>query len=82
MLRPTILSNSRTANAIDYTLRRWPSLIRYADYGSYPIDNNPAKNAIRLIALGRKNWLSAGSAIAGQRAAAMVTNRRPGAHTY
>jgi transposase len=72
-LRPTILGNSGTANAIDYTLRRWPSLIRYADDGRYPIDNNPAENAIRPIALGRKNWLFAGSESAGKRAAAIMS---------
>ncbi len=72
-LRPTILGNSGTANAIDYTLRRWPALIRYADNGSYPIDNNPAENAIRPIALGRKNWLFAGSETAGKRAAAIMS---------
>lgn len=72
-LRPTILGNSGTANAIDYTLRRWPALIRYADNGSYPIDNNPAENAIRPIALGRKNWLFAGSETAGHRAAAIMS---------
>ncbi len=73
VLRPTILGNSGTANAIDYTLRRWPALIRYAGNGSYPIDNNPAENAIRPIALGRKNWLFAGSESAGKRAAAIMS---------
>ncbi len=73
MLRPTILDDSGTANAIDYTLRRWPALIRYAEDGSYPIDNNPIENAIRPIALGRKNWLFAGSETAGKRAAAIMS---------
>ena len=73
VLRPKILGNSGTANAIDYTLRRWPALIRYADNGSYPIDNNPVENAIRPIALGRKNWLFAGSESAGKRAAAIMS---------
>lgn len=73
VLRPTILGNSGTAKAIDYTLRRWPALIRYADNGSFPIDNNPAENAIRPIALGRKNWLFAGSETAGKRAAAIMS---------
>ncbi len=72
-LRPTILGNSGTANALDYTLRRWPALIRYANDGSYPIDNNPIENAIRPIALGRKNWLFAGSESAGKRAAAIMS---------
>jgi len=72
-LRPQILGNSGTANAIDYTLRRWPALTRYADNGAYPIDNNPIENAIRPIALGRKNWLFAGSETAGKRAAAIMS---------
>ena len=71
-LRPQI-QGSGTANAIDYTLRRWPALVRCADNGSYPIDNNPAENAIRPIALGRKNGLFAGSETAGKRAAAIMS---------
>jgi transposase len=39
----------------------------------YPIDNNPVENAIRPIAPGRKNWLFAGSARAGERAAAIMS---------
>jgi transposase len=72
-LRPQVAGNSGTANAIDYTLRRWPALARYAEDGAYPIDNNPIENAIRPIALGRKNWLFAGSKTAGQRAAAIMS---------
>ena len=59
------------AKAIDYSLRRWPALARYATNGFYPIDNNPVENAIRPIAIGKKNWLFAGSEAAGQRAAAI-----------
>ncbi len=72
-LRSTVASNSGTANAIDYTLRRWVALTRYLDDGRYPIDNNPIENAIRPIALGRKNWLFAGSEPAGRRAAAIMS---------
>lgn len=72
-LRPTVAGNSGTANAIDYTLRRWSALARYLDDGRYPIDNNPIENAIRPIALGRKNWLFAGSETAGQRAATIMS---------
>lgn len=72
-LRPTVAGNSGTANAIDYTLRRWSALARYLEDGRYPIDNNPIENAIRPIALGRKNWLFAGSETAGQRAAAIMS---------
>ena len=62
-----------TAKAIDYTLKRWQSLIRYAGSGHLPIDNNPVENAIRPIALGKKNWLFTGSERAGKRAAAIQT---------
>jgi transposase len=72
-LRPKVLGASGTLAAIDYTLKRWAALIRYLDDGRYPIDNNPIENAIRPIALGRKNWLFAGSESAGKRAAAIMT---------
>ena len=44
---------------------------RYATDGRLPIDNNPVENAIRPIAVGKKNWLFAGSERAGKRAAAI-----------
>ena len=59
------------AKACDYILRRWSSFSRYAQTGELPIDNNPVENAIRPIALGKKNWLFAGSERAGRRAAAI-----------
>ena len=72
-VRPTVAGNSGTAKAIDYTLRRWAALTRYLADGCYPIDNNPIENAIRPVALGRKNWLFAGSETAGVRAAAIMS---------
>lgn len=65
-LRQAALGGSGLAKAIDYTLRRWGALTRYLDDGRYPIDNNPIENAIRPIALGRKNWLFVGSESAGR----------------
>lgn len=62
---------SGIAKAIDYSIKRWPALARYAGDGNLPIDNNPIENAIRPIALGKKNWLFAGSERAGKRAAAI-----------
>jgi transposase len=62
-----------SAKALDYTLKRWPALIRYAETGHLPIDNNPVENCIRPIALGKKNWLFTGSERAGIRAAAIQT---------
>lgn len=72
-LRPTIAGKSGTANAIEYSLRRRAALTRYLDDGRYPIDNNAIENAIRPIALGRKNWLFAGSEKAGRRTAAIMS---------
>ena len=65
--------NSATAKALDYSLKRWVALTRYAETGDLPIDNNPVENSIRPIALGKKNWLFAGSERAGQRAAVIQT---------
>lgn len=62
---------SGTAKAIEHAIKRWPALQRYVSSGSLPIDNNPVENAIRPIAIGKKNWLFAGSERAGRRAAAI-----------
>lgn len=62
-----------SAKALDYTLKRWPSLIGHAQTGHLPIDNNLVENIIRPIAIGKKNWLFTGSERAGQRAAAIQT---------
>jgi transposase len=68
-IRATVAPGGALIKAIDYTLRRWPALIRYAKTGNLPIDNNPVENAVRPIAIGRKNWLHYGSERAGHRAA-------------
>lgn len=65
--------NTATAKAIGYSLKRWVALTRYAETGDLPIDNNPVENSIRPIALGKKNWLFAGSERAGKRAAVIQT---------
>ena len=67
----TVAGGSGTAKAIEHALKRWPALQRYASSGSLPIDNNPVENAIRPVAIGKKNWLFAGSERAGRRAAAI-----------
>jgi len=61
------------AKALDYSLKRWGALTRYLDDGRLLIDNNHIENQIRPVALGRKNWLFAGSLRAGQRAAAAMS---------
>jgi transposase len=61
------------AKAMDYSLGRWDALTRFLDDGALPIDNNWIENRIRPIALGRSNWLFAGSLRAGKRAAAVMS---------
>jgi transposase len=71
--RKKVPEGSATAKAIDYSLGRWPALTRYIDDGNLPADNNWVENQIRPIALGRSNWLFAGSLRAGKRAAAVMS---------
>ena len=59
--------------AISYTLNLWGKLKAYVDGGEYEIDNNMIENSIRPLALGRKNYLFAGSHTAAQNAAMMYT---------
>ncbi len=61
------------SKAIDYSLKRWKALVLFLDDGDLPIDNNRIENRIRPIALGRSNWLFAGSLRGGQRAAAVMS---------
>ena len=71
--RLQVPNGSTTARAMDYSLKRWTALAHYIDDGQVPIDNNWIENRIRPIALGRKNWLFAGSLRAGKRAAAIMS---------
>jgi transposase len=68
-----VLPKSVMGQAIAYTLRLWPRLIRYTDNGLWEIDNNLAENSIRPIALGRKNYLFAGSHEGAKRAVMMYS---------
>ena len=65
--------NADITKAIEYCLKRWTALTRYLDDGSLPIDNNWAENQMRPWALGRKNWLFAGSLESGKRAANVMS---------
>lgn len=65
--------NAAITKAIEYCLKRWQALTRYLDDGNLPIDNNWAENQMRPWALGRKNWLFAGSLESGQRAANIMS---------
>jgi hypothetical protein len=61
------------AGAIRYALSRWAALTLYVEDGTVEIDNNAAERALRGVALGRKNWLFAGSDKGGARAAAIYS---------
>ncbi len=69
----TLSKKSELAVAIRYALANWQALTRYRDDGRLEIDNNAAERALRAVALGRKNWLFAGSDDGGERAAAIYT---------
>ena len=71
--RQKITDGTATAKALDYSLKRWGALTQFLDDGRLPIDNNWIENQIRPIAIGRNNWLFAGSLRAGQRAAAVMS---------
>jgi transposase len=64
---------SDTTAAIRYALGLWPALTRYCDDGRLEIDNNAAERALRVVALGRKNYLFAGSDTGGERAASIYS---------
>jgi len=70
---PKLSRKSDTTAAIRYALSRWDALIRYRDDGYIEIDNNAAERALRAVALGRKNYLFAGSDTGGERAAAIYS---------
>jgi transposase len=71
--RQKITDGSATAKALDYSLKRWTALTQFLGDGQLPIDNNWIENQIRPIAIGRSNWMFAGSLRAGQRAAAVMS---------
>jgi transposase len=71
--RTQVVDGGATAKAIDCSLKHWPALMRYLDDPALPIDNNHDEQQIRTWALGRANWLFAGSLCAGQCAAAITS---------
>ena len=64
---------SDVAVAIRYALERWSALLRFSEDGRVEMDNNAAERALRAVALGRKNYLFAGSDVGGERAAAIYS---------
>jgi len=68
-----VLPKSPMGQAIAYTLNQWDALSVYAAKGELAIDNNASENALRRVALGRKNWLFVGSDNGGETAAILFT---------
>jgi transposase len=71
--RQRVPEGGATAKAIAYSLNRWDALTAYLDNGAVQIDNNHIENLVRPWAMGRKAWLFAGSELAGQRAAIVMS---------
>lgn len=69
----TLSTQSDTAKAINYLLNQWQALVYYCGDGLAEIDNNIAENALRAVALGRKNFMFLGADSGGERAAAMYS---------
>jgi transposase len=71
--RRTALPKSPMGEALTYLRNQWPGLRRYVEHGMLAIDNNEAERMIKPVALGRRNWLFAGSEDGGHRAAVCYT---------
>ena len=69
----TLSKGSSLSKAVRYALNQWEGLVAYTQNGQASIDNNTAERSLRPIALGRKNYLFAGSVAGGQRAAALYS---------
>ena len=68
------LPKSPLGRALTYLGNQWEALNVYTTAGHLEIDNNPAENALRPVAVGRKNWLFVGPGLRGGRAAAVITS--------
>lgn len=71
--RSRVPEGSVTAKALDYSLKNWKALTRNLHDGEVSVDNNSLENLIRPWAMGRRAWLFAGSELAGQRAAIVMS---------
>jgi len=72
-VRIDALPKSPLAKACNYTLTLWSRLTRFLEYPVLELSNNLAENAIRPVALGRRNWIHVGSKEAGPRVAAIIS---------
>src|ERR1019366_8837614 len=71
--RALLSTKNDTAKAINYLLNRWAAFTRFLDDGRVCLTNNAAERALRVVAVGRRNWTFAGSDAGGHRAAAVYT---------
>lgn len=71
--RDNLPKKSRTAKAINYALNNEAALKRFLEDGKIEVDNNAGERTMKLVALGRKNWLFAGSDVGGDTAAAIYS---------
>jgi hypothetical protein len=85
-LLPITPPKSLLGKALNYAANNWDRLIRYVDDPQADIDNNAAENAIRPVALGRKNWLFIGNRLSGEATANIMsiicTCKRAGVDPY
>jgi transposase len=72
-VRSSALPKSVLAKACNYALTLWPRLTRFQRYPELELSNNWAENAMRPVALGRRNWIHIGSEQAGPRVAAIIS---------
>ena len=70
---PKISGKSPLAQAIRYALGRMPKARQYLDHGCLEADNNTAERAVKPVAIGRKNWMFAGSPRGGKAMAIAYT---------
>jgi transposase len=68
-----VLPKSEIGKAVGYALNQWEALIRYVDDPILDIDNNLSERTLRMVAIGRKNYLFAGSESGGRRAAVLYS---------
>lgn len=71
--QPRHLPESPMGKAISYAVNQWSSLIVFLGNPAVPLDNNASERALRIVALGRKNWLFVGNDVAGENMAVLMS---------
>jgi len=72
-IKARVLPQSKLGQACAYTINQWKRLMRFLEAGVLEIDNNWCENAMRPVALGRKNWLHLGNESSGPKVAAILS---------